>query len=429
MTLPVTDSFTGTNNDQLTTYSSNWSLNSGDFDIQSNALAPDAAITECGAHWNANSFSDDQYAKVTLVAELAVPSVGPAVRCAGAGVDTYYGLYNATTGIYIFKMVAGTWTQLGATVASAAVNDVLMLKVQGTTLTYNLNGTDRTTRTDSAIASGSAGVCGYEDNTGARMDNWEGGNYYSAVVSESVAITEAVSVTVDGGGVSDLSVSVSEAVGLSENGVAEIETFVSVSEAVGVSESRAVEIETSVSVSDTVGLSESRAVEIELGVSASETIGLSESYAAEVETSVGVSDAVGVSESRVAEIETSVSVSEVVGVSEAYGVSIAVVGEVSVGASETISVAESAALEILTGIGLSETVTLSEAWQVELEVGVATSEGIGVAENVAVAFGFEVSVSEAVAVGENAHVSMLLAGFTEHVLEKGTRRGMARRME
>lgn len=187
MSLPASDTFTGTNNDQLTTYSANWALNNGDFDIQSNALAPDAPSTECGAFWNADSFNNDQYAKVTLIAELATPAVGPAVRCAGAGVATYYGLYNVTGGIYMFKMVAGTWTQLGTTIASAAVNDVLKLSVSGTTLTYNLNGVDRTTRTDSAIASGKAGVCGFDDNTGARMDNWEGGDIGGGATGQPTA--------------------------------------------------------------------------------------------------------------------------------------------------------------------------------------------------------------------------------------------------
>ncbi len=90
MALPATEAFTNSNGTQLTTHSSNWTLNSGDFDIQSNALSPDAASTENGAHWNADTFDDDQYAQATLVDQFNSRTIGVAVRC-HATADTYYG--------------------------------------------------------------------------------------------------------------------------------------------------------------------------------------------------------------------------------------------------------------------------------------------------------------------------------------------------
>lgn len=187
MALPATDNFTGVDGTQLTTYSGNWTLNSGDFDIQSNALAADGPAAECGAHWNADSFDADQYAEGTLVA-LADETIGMGVsaRCDTGGAATFYGYYFEDTDLHwLFKLVLGVWTQLGSTGSGASVNDVVRIEVDGTTITPKINGsldTDIGAQTDSAIASGAAGVSGFYDGTATRLDDWEGGNLAVGVV-------------------------------------------------------------------------------------------------------------------------------------------------------------------------------------------------------------------------------------------------------
>jgi hypothetical protein len=182
--LPATEAFTGANDTALNVHSASWAHNSGLLEIQSNGCAPDATGVECGARWTADAFANDQYSQCVLAAKSGstAEAVGPGVRHAAAGTGTYYGYYQdgGSTG-YCFKMVAGTWTQLGATFGSAAAGVTLKLEVQGTTLTVYHNGVSQGTRTDSAIASGVGGITGFGSSTGMRADIWEAGNLSTAV--------------------------------------------------------------------------------------------------------------------------------------------------------------------------------------------------------------------------------------------------------
>lgn len=176
MTLPASDAFTGSNWAAL---SASWTMKVGDLVIYSNGVIPNRAGEESAARWNADTFDNDQYSQVTYVAETAADvAIGVAARMATAAAITYYGWYASTAASYLFKVVASTWTQLGSDGASPAVNDVMRLEISGTTVTPKLNGTtaDIGAQSDSAIASGAAGLASFNSSTGARIDNWAGGN-------------------------------------------------------------------------------------------------------------------------------------------------------------------------------------------------------------------------------------------------------------
>lgn len=179
----VTDAFTGTTGTALTTYNASWSLNAGDFDIQSNALAANGAATttECAAAWTANAFTDDQYAQARLAATSATVNarVGVGVRLALDHSANYYGVYyDQDTGeTYVFKNVAGTITQLGALFSGIrSVTDLFRLEGVGGVLEYLLNSVSQGTRSDSAFGSGSTGVVGRGTEPLHRIDDWEGGD-------------------------------------------------------------------------------------------------------------------------------------------------------------------------------------------------------------------------------------------------------------
>lgn len=180
MALPATESFTNTDGTVLSSHP-NWSLNAGSLDIQSNAVAPNQGGGESGGRWNADSFNNDQYAFGTIVAVTSGNDVGVGVRHSAGG-SNYYGYYGSSLDAFLFKMVTGTWTQLGSTGNGLSVNDVLHLEVVGTGLTAKKNGSVDTSvgtsgqATDSSLTSGSAGVTGFGDTTALRLDNWEGGN-------------------------------------------------------------------------------------------------------------------------------------------------------------------------------------------------------------------------------------------------------------
>lgn len=177
MALPATDTFTGADGTALTTYSANWTYNNGSFALINNCVKPSAGGTNCLARWNADSFNANQYAKIKF-AEVYGGEIGVAVRVATDGAHTAY-IYRAwEVNRTMYKCVAGSYTQLGSAGAAPAKNDIFTLEANGTTITPKINGTTDATigaQTDSAIASGAAGLTGY-GTTDARGDDWEGGD-------------------------------------------------------------------------------------------------------------------------------------------------------------------------------------------------------------------------------------------------------------
>jgi hypothetical protein len=173
-----TDDFTGANGTPLTTYSANWSLNAGDFEIQSNGVRANSPGGECAARYT-GSFANDQFASITAIMFGGSAHIGPAVRCATGGAATYYGYYVAASYRYIFKNIAGTSTILSSGSWTTADNDThdLRLEANGTTITAILDSSaDLGAQTDSAIASGSVGISGFDSGAGVRGDNWGGGD-------------------------------------------------------------------------------------------------------------------------------------------------------------------------------------------------------------------------------------------------------------
>lgn len=181
--LPATDVFTGSNGTALTTYSASWTLNSGNFAINTNAITPNSSGNECAAGWNADTFDSDQYAQGTATAtNNQNHAIGVACRChTTASTATYYGWYSdtgTTNAAYLHKSATGTWTQLGSTGARWTDGLAIRLETNGTTIRPMRTGaTDAIgSQTDSTIASGRAGLSGYSTGTNMRLDGWEGGN-------------------------------------------------------------------------------------------------------------------------------------------------------------------------------------------------------------------------------------------------------------
>lgn len=176
MTLPATDDFTDANGTQIASHG-DWTVNDGDFDIYSNALAPDGS-GPCVAYWNADTFDADQYSQATVKALDDDVYIGVAVRIHASAV-TYYGLVSEAGSKELYKRIWGSYTAIATSGSPYEVDDVIRLEVNATTLTPMVNGatdTDLGVQSDSSISSGSAGVAGYDDGTGSRIDDWQGGN-------------------------------------------------------------------------------------------------------------------------------------------------------------------------------------------------------------------------------------------------------------
>jgi len=182
MALPATDSFTDTDGVQLTSHGTSWSKQgSYDPDIQSNAVAPDAASIPQFPYWNADTFDNDQYAQFVLASVSGLSasvSFGPAVRClTNLSCYTFVTLNNTN---YLLRYAASTPTQLGSSAShTAAVSEVFRIEVSGTTITPTIDGSTTGTpgaQTDSGLSSGNGGMYAYGDSTTARADDWEAGD-------------------------------------------------------------------------------------------------------------------------------------------------------------------------------------------------------------------------------------------------------------
>ena len=177
MALPATESFTNSDGTSLTSHSASWTNAAGSFTIQGNALHC-AVNVDSIAFWNADSFNADQYAECTASGLTGAAYTGLAVR---ASANNGYLAYWDSADCYIGKIVGGSWTQLGATITAPTASTVVRLTAEGvnpTTLTVYYGGASQTTRTDSDLDSGAAGVSGYGTNqfVAAAIDDWEGGN-------------------------------------------------------------------------------------------------------------------------------------------------------------------------------------------------------------------------------------------------------------
>lgn len=204
MALPATDSFTTGTDATLQVYSANWTVTAGTFNVSEST--DNVWLETYGnalAYWNADSFNDNQYSKVTVTTNTTdAICAGPAVRCHASAVTCYAvvlgGLYymfpddasGMVDKIQIVKFVNGARSWIGTLGgrASPATGTVVELRATGTstvTLAVYYGGVYQFEETDSSspIASGSAGMAGFANSVPPRLDDWEGGDVASSFLA------------------------------------------------------------------------------------------------------------------------------------------------------------------------------------------------------------------------------------------------------
>jgi hypothetical protein len=156
---------------------SNWTVQTGGFNVSGNALAGTNS-TNNWAYYSAPSaaFAADQFAEITLPAP--VPSgggAGPAVRMSGTGgsADNYNCHPNNTT-LYLERILNGSSAILSSVANTSAAGDVIRLEAVGNTINCYYNGVLKLAATDSNLNGGTPGLELY--GTSATLDNWTGGN-------------------------------------------------------------------------------------------------------------------------------------------------------------------------------------------------------------------------------------------------------------
>lgn len=173
-----TDAFTAANGTALTTYNSQWSYVQGVYGINTNAAHSASSGTETAARDNANTYPNDQWSQGTAVAVANGGWIGVSVRCSNSIVSYYEYYSDSANDATLALMAGGTWTSL-ASGSPVAANDVMYIEAQGTAILAKKNAANQFggAVTNASIASGWAGIAGYSNLTGSRVDDWSGGDF------------------------------------------------------------------------------------------------------------------------------------------------------------------------------------------------------------------------------------------------------------
>ena len=143
------------------------------YSIISNVAASNGASAENCTVYNAFSPAANQWAQVTVTQAASNAFVGPAVRGSGT---SWYVFYADNASRALYRIVSGTPTSLASSGTGFAVNDVMRLEVEGTTLRAYVNGVLWTSVTDSSLSSGNAGMATWSTSTSGRVDDFSADN-------------------------------------------------------------------------------------------------------------------------------------------------------------------------------------------------------------------------------------------------------------
>lgn len=189
MTALATENFNRADSTGLS--SGNWTTANSctSFNIASNTGAV-LFNTFGGNYYNAVVWPNVQYGQVVLASPLATATdegVGPVVRLA-SGAFTGYWVQAGAGDTRLYKIVGGTFTQLGSTDTASSIGDVIKLVANGTSITATRNGAAicGTPVTDASISSGNVGIFGSSSGPNAALDSFEGGDLNVAITSQSL---------------------------------------------------------------------------------------------------------------------------------------------------------------------------------------------------------------------------------------------------
>jgi hypothetical protein len=170
----------------------------GTVDIVSNKIRATNAIGDVkAAGWIANTFSNDQYAEVTLDAT----GIGWNTQTIGGVGCRWNGLTESSASMYqafwinidppeirIVKVVSGSQTVLANQTYNPSAPFTLALECEGSTLRLLINGTTQLTTTDTALASGRPVIIARSDSSKPlpTVDDWSAGNIVSITLDQNV---------------------------------------------------------------------------------------------------------------------------------------------------------------------------------------------------------------------------------------------------
>jgi hypothetical protein len=176
----ASEDFTGALGTPLPTHNSAWTELTGSFSLSSNAVICDGAGPSlfASAYWNSGDFDDDQFSEAVVASTNAVQFIGVTARNDSySGTVSFYLFWANPNFFYLQKLVGGVSTPLAGPVAGGvAVNDVIRIECEGTTIRCVHNGSIVIQVTDTSLAHGAPGIGTFFTNPSFRLDDWSGGN-------------------------------------------------------------------------------------------------------------------------------------------------------------------------------------------------------------------------------------------------------------
>jgi len=169
------------------TLGANWTTHCGatTWQIVTNAASPDidAASGPCAEHYNATTFTGNHESQATYSTAVNNKQIGPAARIQ-SGANTFYACEgDDNNGYYMVEVTAGTSATLASTATVLTVTDVLLISVDGSSITCKKNGaTVLGPITDTSITGGQPGVAISNTGIGSqpRLDDWSGADIGAA---------------------------------------------------------------------------------------------------------------------------------------------------------------------------------------------------------------------------------------------------------
>jgi hypothetical protein len=121
------------------------------------------------------TIGNDGYSQFVIATMPPTTYLGPTYRTSSVADTHYFAYVNSGGGNTLYKKVAGSFTSLATGSAAWANSDTVRLVVQRDVLWHVRNGSILLTATDTAIASGQAGML--NSDPGAVVDNFEAGEF------------------------------------------------------------------------------------------------------------------------------------------------------------------------------------------------------------------------------------------------------------
>lgn len=154
----------------------NWTVDNGSINIVSNVAEPQTAVDMNRARYTATAMDTSNHYSQALIGRGAAGSNQGAVTVRQASATwTHYSAnkVNNNSDCFLRKTVAGVETTLATYLATAGIR-TLRCTANGSTISMDVDGTERASVTDTAIAVGTFIGMEVYNNTNGRWDNWLG---------------------------------------------------------------------------------------------------------------------------------------------------------------------------------------------------------------------------------------------------------------